>query len=92
MIRQSGEKGVWCPFRTVVPLRTMVIVRLSRCAVHPWSHNNPMNMSTLAGKLGKMCPRHAPIGIFRRSRSHVWVDTIWSPLGMSTVIGLRATC
>ena len=92
LMRQSGEAGMQCPWRTVVPLRTMVIVRSSRCAVHPWLHNKPMDISAPAGKLGKICPLCAAMGILGRSRLHVWVDIICSPFGMLTVMGLITTC
>ena len=70
----------------------MVIVQLSRCVVHPQSHDNPIEVSVPAGNRGKMCPCCTVSGRWGILRLHVYVETILLPSEISTEIGLTATC
>ena len=63
----------------------------SREAVHPASHNCPMDRRAPAGKCGKMCPWRALVGRDGRSRRQVCVEVTVLPSGMVTVMGEVAT-
>ena len=55
--------------------------------MHPASQRSPMEISAPAGNWGNMCALRASGGRLGRWSSHVWVDLMNEPSGISTEIG-----
>ena len=85
----KGLDGLLVPFNTIVLLRMMTMLFLSRWAVQPWSHRSPIESSAPVGKSGKTCAFLAAGGRVGRRSSQVWVEVTCFPSGIFTEIGWR---
>ena len=89
---------VHSPFAVRVPWVTILFpyftttVALSKVAMHPTSHNWPMESKEPDLMLGKMWARHALDGMYGSGTSPVCVEAIELPSGKRTWIGGFACC
>ena len=58
--------------------------------MHPASQSRPIDIRAPAGNWGNICALRAFGGRSGRWRSHVWVDLMNEPSGISTEIGVVA--
>ena len=80
----KGLDGLLVPFNTIVLLRMMTMLFLSRWAVQPWSHRNPIESSAPVGKSGKTCACLAAGGRGGRRSSQVCVEVTYFSSGIFT--------
>ena len=85
----KGMNGLRIPFNTIVLLRMMTMLFLSRWAVQPWPHRSPIESSAPVGKSGKTCAFLAAGGRVGRRSSQVWVEVTCFPSGIFTENGWR---
>ena len=89
---QRGCAADLDPRRTIVLSLMITMLILSRCAVHPWSHNRPMDSSRLVGKYGNMWVCLIAFWRIGNNSLYVWDDTTSFPLGMFTDMEWVAIC
>ena len=82
---------VKCGSRFPMRMMSLFLSRMTRrrhenFAVHPWSHNKPIERRPVVRISGKMCWVHAAGGSEGIWRSLVWVDVIVPPLGNNTLM------